>query len=209
MNELNNAKYIKALFVDYILSQPFEQITIGSEVMFAHKKVVADLVILSNEGTEAYEIKACNDDFRKLENQLKEYNNVFDYVNVIVTENHFAKAKKLIPKSNGLILITDKLDFHIYRKPPINKKLKKEELLSTMTIKFLKKYFTINSKKLTAFEIRNYLVEKDIQDLRSALYVFLFNNISNRFSNFLFERGIKTHYEDVKLLSMPNKKVVL
>lgn len=209
MTELNNAKYIKALFIDNILTQPFDQRIIGSEVMFAHKKVVADLIILSKGITEAYEIKAQNDDFRKIKYQLEEYNNVFDYVNVIVTENHFEKAKKVIPDNNGLIIITNEQYFNIYRKPKKNKILVKEELLSTMTIKFIQKYFKISSKDLTASEIRKSLEGNDLQDLKSALYIFLYNRISNRFSYFLLERGNKTHFEDIMLLSMPNKKIYL
>lgn len=209
MNELKNAKYIKALFIDYLLSQKTRDIVIGSEVMFAYKKAVADLIILSNEKIEAYEIKSQNDDFRKITYQLEEYNKVFNYVSIIVTENHFEKAKKLIHKNNGLIIVSNNQDFEIYRIPKENNNLIKEEILSTMTIAFILKHFNIGTNELLASEIRQSLTHRNLQDIKKALYVFFYNRISYKFSNFLQERGTKTHFEDVMLLSMPNKKVTL
>lgn len=209
MNNLNNANFIKALFIDFLLEAEHNNYIIGSEVMFAYKKVVADLILLSNNSIQAFEIKAKNDDLRKLESQLIEYNKVFDFVNVLVTENHFLKANQIVSPKNGLIIVKNNLEIEIYRHPVQNIILNKEELLSTMSANFIKKYFKINTQNLSSSKIRNPLLEKDIEEIRNALYLFLKTRISNKYLNFIYEKGIKTHFEDITLLSMPNKKISL
>lgn len=208
MDELGNAKCIKALFIDNIFfNDNYDEKIIGSEVMFSSNKVIADLIILSSRSSIAFEVKAKNDDLRKLEKQLIEYNKVFDFVNVIITENHFEKAKILVPERNGIILISNDHKFEIYRKPQLNTDLDKVELLATMSIKFVKRHYKISSN-YSATEIRRLLEGKSIDELRLKMYEFLFERISSRFENFLAERGTFSHYEDVSLLSLPNKRIL-
>lgn len=209
MNHLNNAKYIKALFLDNLINKKIEGMIVGSEVMFAHKKVVADLVLLMNGNINAFEIKAKNDDFRKIIAQLEEYNKVFDTITVIITENHLEKAKRMIPNQVGIIIINNDLQFEIYRESKTNINLNKEEIISTMTIKFIVKYYNIPIKKRSAQEIRKSLEVNDILDLKKSLHKFFYQRIVNKFNNFLSERGNKTHYEDVIILSMPEKRISL
>jgi hypothetical protein len=209
MNELSNANHIKALFIDLLLDKRNEGEVIGSEIMFAEKKALADLVLLSNKNIMAYEIKAQNDDFRKAKCQLETYNKVFDYVSLITTEKHFLKAKKQVPSKNGIIIVTNKIDFEHYREPKQNISLRKEEILSTMTIKFILEYFNLSNRRSFSSEIRKTLRNRSILELKSAMYTFLYKRILNRFSNFVQERGMKTHYEDITLLSMPPKKITL
>jgi hypothetical protein len=103
MTNLGSAKHIKASFIDVLLERKNEVGIIGSEIMFADKKALADLILLSNNKIIAYEIKAQNDDFRKILYQLEAYNNVFDYVNLITTEKHLKKAKQQMPEKTALL----------------------------------------------------------------------------------------------------------
>lgn len=208
MDKLRNANYIKSLFIDYLLMQHPNSI-IGSEVVFAYKKFLADLINLRNNYTYAYEIKAKNDDFRKIESQLREYNKVFDFVSLIVTEKHLIKAQNIVPLYNGIILIKNNLEIECIQEPIQNLFLVKEDLLETMTIKFIVKYFNIVDKKKLAYLLRKTLMEKDSDELRNALFSFLYTRIERRFLNFLNEKGVTTHYEDISLLSMPIKKIVI
>lgn len=209
MNELNNAKYIKALFVDYLTERQFENYIIGSEILFADKNALADLVLLSNMVSTAFEIKAQNDDFRRIEYQFSDYNKVFDFVNLIITEKHFQKAKRIMSANNGIIIITNNQKIEVYKKPKQNKKLSKEKIAATMTISFLKKYFNIRQNNYNGLEIRNILQKKDIKELSNAMYIFLYSRIKNKYVNFMHEKGKKTHFEDISLLSLPNKKIIL
>lgn len=209
MKALNNAKQIKALFIDLMLENQEDELVIGNEIMFADKKAIADLVFLENGLINAYEVKSHSDDLRKLEYQLNEYNKVFDHVSVILTENHLNKAKEIIPRKNGIIVLNANYEFKVVRKSVKNNRLNKEELLSTMTIKFIRSYFNLPSSNLNAFEIRKSLSNKSLTELKAALHQFLFDRISSKFEIFKDERGVKTHFEDITLLSMNGKKVEL
>jgi hypothetical protein len=206
---LNNAKLIKAIFIDFLTQKQFKNYSIGSEISFADKKVLADLVLLSNMECTAYEIKANNDDLRRLQYQLATYNEVFDFVNLIITEKHFLQVRKVISPNNGIIIITNNECVEIFRSSKQNKKLNKDKIISTMTINFLKKYFNINNYKYNGKEIKNILQKKDVKELRNAMYIFLYCRINRRYMAFLREKGIKTHFEDVSLLSLPNKRIIL
>lgn len=208
MEELCNANQIKAIFIDFLLNQEKGSI-IGSEIMFAYKKLLADLILLNKGNIIAYEIKAQHDDFRKIEYQLAEYNKVFDYVSLITTEKHFLKAKKCIPSQNGIIVISRELDIEKYREPKLNSYIRKEELLNTMTIRFIQEYFKLPRNNLDAIKVRKLAQNKELAEIKTALYSFLYKRISVRFSNFILEKGEITHYEDIALLSMPNKKIIL
>jgi hypothetical protein len=209
MSNLNKAQYIKALFIDMLLNNGPNDFIIGSELMFTNKKVVADLIKLQKGETYAYEIKAQNDDFRNLIIQLEDYNKVFDYVSLVVTENHFIKATRIIPDNIGLIIVTNN-GIKVFRDAKRNCNISKEEILATMTVNFIQNYFKVKkSANELAYEFRKKLQVKEINELKLALFEFLYKRISVRFSNFLNERGLMTHYEDISLLSMPDKRIIL
>jgi hypothetical protein len=64
-------------------------------------------------------------------------------------------------------------------------------------------------KKSIANKIRSSLLDKKSEELKKATYIFLYERIKSRFTNFILERGIKTHYEDVALLSVSIKRIIL
>jgi hypothetical protein len=207
MNELINARSLKALFIDYIFENIKQNDVIGSEIMFGSRKGIADLIILSNGLTFAYEIKAQNDDFRKIKMQLEDYNKTFDFVYVITTEKHFTKAKNDIPKNNGIIFIYNDLSIKLFRESKQNNNITKEEMLSTMTINFIERKYKFPRKKILAYDLRESLKYLDQKILKEGMYEFLYQRIRPRYLNFIAERGNKTHFEEIALLSMKNKKI--
>lgn len=178
MNELNNEKYIKALFIDYLFKTIKPQDVIGSEIMFGSRKGIADLIFLSEGLTIAYEIKAQNDDFRKMKYQLQDYNKSFDYVYLITTENHFSKAKIDVPDNNGIILIYNDYSIKVLRKSKQNFNLSSDELLSTMTMKFILKKFALSYNKLNSVQLRESLKNSDQTLLRKFVYEFFISKNS-------------------------------
>jgi hypothetical protein len=207
MNDLRNARYLKALFIDFIIEKIDNIDVIGSEIMFGSRKGIADLVLLSKGLTYAYEVKAQNDDFRKIKIQLKEYNRTFDFVYIITTEKHLVKAINSTSKNNGIILIYNDSSIRIFKESKQNHKLDKEELLSTMTIRFIENKIQIPPKKISAYKLRKSLEVIDQSTLKSLMFEFLYNRIKPRFDNFIAERGVKTHYEEIAILSLRNKKI--
>jgi hypothetical protein len=207
MNELINARNLKALFIDYLFENLRQKDVIGSEIMFGSRKGIADLVLLTNGLIFAYEIKAQNDDFRKIKLQLEEYNKTFDFVYLITTEKHFIKAKNVVPKNNGIIFIYNDYSVKLFRESKQNIKLSKEEMLSTMTIKFIENKYQLPPKKMLAYDLRESLKHIDQNILKENMYEFLYQRIRPRFLNFMDERGNKTHFEEIALLSLTNKKI--
>jgi hypothetical protein len=207
MNELVSARQLKAIFIDYLFPHLDKEDVVGSEIMFGSKKGVADLILFSNGQTFAYEIKAQNDDFRKLRGQLEEYNKTFDFVSLITTEKHSSKANRIVPKNNGIIIIYNDLTIKNIREPNQNIFLNKDDLLSTMTIKYIEKRFKLSRKKLLAQEFRNSLKYLTLDELRESRYEFLYQRIRPKFVNFIIDKGTKTHSEDITLLSETNKKI--
>lgn len=207
MAKLGIAYKLKASLIDYLLDKFGEEIIIGSEIMFARKRALADLVVLHNQLVHAYEIKSPNDDFRRLPLQIIEYNKVFDYVSVVTTEKHLQRAIELTPVYNGIYLITNNDTVEVYRHPILNQSKSKEEILASLTIKFLVEHFKIHYPKSNSAEIRRSLLAHDIVELSNALCRFLNDRTAVKYTTFLKERGKATHYEDISLLSMPLKKI--
>lgn len=209
MNNLINARHLKALLIDYLFSSLDTSDIIGSEVMFGARKGIADLILLSHGIITAYEIKAQNDDFRKIKIQLDDYNNTFDYVFLVTTEKHYLEARNNIKKNNGIIIIYNDSSIKIIKPPKQNINLNKSDLLSTMTINYLERTYKIPKKNQLAYNYRESLKHIGQDNLKNGIYEFLYQRIKPRYENFIKERGLKTHFEDVALLSFKNKKIIL
>jgi len=197
--DLSNENIIKAFLIDSLLKRNEAQTLFGNEVIFGSKGRHADLLYLTNN-IKAYEIKAQNDDFRNLKLQLSDYKKVFDFLYLIVTENHFTKAKQTVRNNEGLVVITTKLEFEIYKEAKQIKKHNKDEILGTINASFLKDYFHLPTN-FSASEARKYLKQKSIEELEKVLFEFLCDKLTAKNSLFFSERGNTTHFEDVGLLS--------
>jgi hypothetical protein len=208
MKELINSRYIKALIIDYLIKNLNSNFVIGSEIMFGSRRGMADLVLLSEGLTFSYEIKAQNDDFRKIKVQLEEYNKVFDHVYLVTTEKHLLKAQNAVSDNNGLMIISNDCSVQLIRNSKQNTILNKEELLSTMTIRFIEHRFKLPHKRVLAKELRNTLETFQQNEIQKYVYEFLYQRIKPRFDNFIMEKGIATHFEEIALLSMPNKRLL-
>ncbi|WP_297571950.1 sce7726 family protein [uncultured Deefgea sp.] len=85
-----------------------------SEFRVANSK--ADLVILNGTST-VYEIKSERDKLDRLEGQIKSYLKVFAKVNVITGENHLDEILNNYDPEIGVLLLTDRYQIKIVRKP--------------------------------------------------------------------------------------------
>ncbi len=194
-----NANFIKSKIIDFNLDSD-SNILIGSEVQFGKNRGFADLIVLKDNSVVSYEIKASRDDFRNLKSQLTLYKNVFDYVYTVVTEKHIYSVKTFINGHSGLILLKLNGDIELIRRAKLIKRNKKQEILFSMTIKFLKKYYGIK-KNIDSYQIRTVLMNHKIPDIKKAYYNYLKEKLYPKNRVFVSELGEETHFEDVSLLS--------
>ncbi len=82
-------------------------------------KCKADVVVL-NGTTTAYEIKSEYDSFRRLERQITEYRNVFDFINVITSNCQVNKLRVILPKNIGILVLTDRNTISVVREAESN-----------------------------------------------------------------------------------------
>lgn len=213
MKKLINADIIKAIFIDNILNGDIslfgnkENILIGQEIMYGVQKLFADIVLFTPQKMIAIEIKAFNDNFKRLDNQLQGYRKIFDNVYVLTTENHLTNLKSLPYKWFGILEITNDREIILKRKSKNIRKFNKEDILETIPIGYLCNYFDVKHNKL-AIEIRSDLHRKTIKELKRVLAAYMEYKIGYKFKNFKNERGNASHYEDISILSMSQLTVL-
>ncbi|WP_346862099.1 sce7726 family protein [uncultured Draconibacterium sp.] len=203
---LNDANAIKALLIDYLLNLYDKEILFGSELIFGKKKRSLDLVLV-DDFLSGFEIKASNDDFRRVRGQLNDYKKIFDFQYLVVTENHLDKARKVIYGNEGIIVVQNDLRLFLYKKPNLILKHSKQDILETIPGSFLASYFGVNKYK-NVVELRTILSRKKLGDLKIALFDYLNFQLLPRNELFFFERGSCTHPEDIRLLSSSSISVL-
>jgi len=210
MNIISDSDIIKARFIDYILDSSIfstDSLCIGHEVMYGTNRLFADMVLVMSDKLYAFEIKSRNDDLRRIENQLLNYNRIFDYVFVITTENHVAQVRALPNAKIGIFIFSQDGTFREVKKAPILQTFSKEDALNTIPATFLRRYFSANSK-LTADQIRLSLLKQKKSIIKECLHTYMKNKISYKYNNFISEKGESVHFEDISILSLRNYSVL-
>ena len=197
---LNSAKYIKCLIIDYLLYKKENQI-IGNEFMYGLKRKVVDLVVLKKNRTFAVEIKSSNDNLIRLEEQIREYKKVFDYVLIVSTEKHKNNIIEKTSDDIGIYIVQDDLSIIKFRNPSIQKNKDKIELLYSVNARYLCKIGNYSYGKYNSDELRSLFAKKRITYIQEILFTYLYEKYNNKFNLFISERGVNTHIEDLCILS--------
>ena len=96
------------------------------ELGLNHGKCRADIAVI-NGHLAAYEIKSNNDSLRRLEEQVKSYNAVFDKISIVVGDRYINSIKNYIPEWWGVIVSLrgpkGAVNFDIIRKARTNKNI--------------------------------------------------------------------------------------
>lgn len=79
----------------------------------------ADLAVFNGTST-VYEIKSDKDSTERLSSQISDYQNFFEYLNVVISEKHLKKVKSIIPQQTGILLISGTGRIDIYREAKSN-----------------------------------------------------------------------------------------
>lgn len=138
---------------------------IGSEVMYGSSRRVADMVFISNGHSYAIEIKSEFDSTARLEDQLKDYQTLFDYIIIFSAPNHINRINTSIPDYVGLYSI-NKYGIQKLRGERKNRNVQKSEMLISIPSATIKTDFSVKGK-LSSDEIRSVVLRKSMKDVHS------------------------------------------
>ena len=133
INQRLTANALKEMITSYLLSRDNNGI-IGYEVMYGSSRCVADMVFISKGHSYAIEIKSEFDTTARLENQLKEYISLFDYIIIFTAPNHLEAIKAVLPEYVGLYCIS-KRGILKKQREKINRHVLKSEMLISIPLK--------------------------------------------------------------------------
>jgi hypothetical protein len=87
---------------------------------FRAGKCKADVVVVNGTST-VYEIKSEFDSFTRLENQIHEYLEIFDHINVITSSSQVTKLDSILPDTAGILVLTNRNTISTIRESKPNK----------------------------------------------------------------------------------------
>jgi hypothetical protein len=148
----------------------------------------------------AIEIKADNDDLRRLQEQINESKKIFDYIIVCTTIAHLEKTKQILSDDIGIYSVNEQ-EIKKIRKPRKQKTLDKTEMLYSINSNYLKKNLKITASNLNSDEIRQQYIKESTSKIRIIFSEYMKTKIEPKFNLFLKDRGNCTLIEDLNVLS--------
>ena len=124
IHEMNDPTIRASLVKKYISSFPSETIWLH-EVGILNGKCIVDLMAVTPNSIEGFEIKSGSDNLSRLPKQIESYNRIFDFITLVTERIHLEDSMSLIPSFWGIILAEADLksiSFKQIRSPEINKK---------------------------------------------------------------------------------------
>lgn len=137
-NIILNENILKARIINNYARKAKKPFFVCNELNIAGNKKIVDIVFCKSNKSCAFEIKAINDDTRRLSSQLETYCNIFDFVYVAVTNNHISKLKE-IPDNVGIVTFSCNGKVIISRHAKQNTSLNINEIISSIPIYFIRK----------------------------------------------------------------------
>lgn len=197
-----SAEFIKSQLIDFFIMDLTNDLFIGNEVMYGTKRKLVDLLVLTNNKLTAIEIKADNDDLRRMQEQIEESKKIFNYIIVCTTTTHIEKTKQLLPNDIGIYCFNEGSIDKI-RKPQKQRKLDKTEMLYSINANFLKKNLSLSTNKINSDEVRQQYIKKSTDKIHTLFVDYMQKKIQSKYELFLQNRGEHTHIDDIPLLSTP------
>ncbi|MDR2125295.1 MAG: sce7726 family protein [Prevotellaceae bacterium] len=199
-SEIVYAEYIKSQTIDFLMNDIPDNLYIGNEVMYGTKRKLIDLLILDNNKLIGIEIKADNDDLRRLQEQVNESKKIFDYIIVCTTFAHLEKTKQILPDDIGIFSVNEQ-GIKKIRKPKRQKSLDKTELLFSINSNFLRKNLSSTTHNINSDEVRQHYIKESISKIHNLFFDYMQQKVQSKFKLFLQNRGEVTHIDDIPLLS--------
>ena len=195
MTPLHKADILKSLYIDYAIDKfGADNVIIGNEIMYGTSRKVVDLLLLKSKHTYAVEIKSDEDNYLRLNEQISEYKQLFDYVSVVVGGNHKKSIQSKLPKDVGIFVIENQTVTQLQR-PSKQKKLSKAEILFSIPSMYLHKLSGSNSRDLDSDEIRGRFQKSALTTIRRTFYNYLHEKLYSKYRTFIDARGESTYVD--------------
>lgn len=181
-----NASKIKITLIKWLLEKYQNNLILGNEVAYSPLVRRADLVMIHNNFSYAFEIKSDCDNLKRLSEQMQDYLKSFDFVYVVTTHTLLKEVKTSVPKNVGIIVVNGNIQEK--RKPSLIKRLDKRflsEFLDKKTIlKNIKRKTTLSS----VFDLRDFISkELTTKEIRALAIQNLVKRYNYQFSLFLYD----------------------
>jgi len=129
---MNDPEIRKSLVKSYFKKFKSENCLLLEELAVLNGSSIADIVLISKIFNQAFEIKSARDSLSRLEKQINDYLQVFDYVTVITQASHYDDVERIVPSFVGIFLIYDDESFDYVRKAAASPYLKKEKMVKLL-----------------------------------------------------------------------------
>lgn len=194
-----NADQIKVRFIDELLKSYNLEI-IASEVSFFQGYRKADLVCMKDRKTIAFEVKSDRDKVYRINDQLKDYKDTFQFCYLLTTKDQYKKIVNTVPYKVGVIIINDDQKFVTVKQAIENKRLSKHSLVSSINNNKINKVIK-TSKHSTINDKRKYLEEHSTLDNLNDYFIETLKlKYMSKFKKFLNDRGQITTLTDLYYL---------
>ena len=181
-----NALKIKIALIKWLLEKYHQDLVLGNEVAYSPLIRRADLVMIHNGFSYAFEITSDFDNIKRLEEQIHDYLKTFDYVYIVTTETLLNKIETFAPKNVGIIFVNDKVKQK--RKPTLIKRLDKRYLAEFLDRKTILKYIRKKNISSSIFDLRDDISEElTIGKIRSIAIQSLIKKYSYQSSLFFYD----------------------
>ena len=177
INQRLTSSILKEMITTFLLSRD-KNGTIGYEVMYGSSRRVADMVFISKGYSYAIEIKSEFDTTTRLENQLQEYQSLFDYVLIFIAPKHLGAINAILPEYVGLYSISN-VGIQKKQREKLNRYVQKFEMLISIPSAAVKNKFSIKGK-LTSDEIRSVAMRKSYKSIHDYFISYYIEKLSAR-----------------------------
>ncbi|PWW81343.1 hypothetical protein CR164_09890 [Prosthecochloris marina] len=143
----------------------------------------ADFLAINGQ-TKCFEIKSKIDTLNRLEKQIYNYKELFEFNTIVIDEKHLESVKKLIPEYYGIWTFNGKKRYeHI--KATISPCLNPEKQIQILTKKELKKYFKQTYMPSILYSFSNNEINKLFKEALKARYHVKWQFILNNWNSIL------------------------
>lgn len=194
----SNANSYKCKCIDFYLRK-FKCQLIASEFRYGKLQLITDLLILTTKNVVSIEIKAEHDDLRRLCNQVIEAQKNFNLIIVFSAAKHLNSLLSILPPEIG-ITVYEKNKITVIRNPQ-RLPLQMDAVIWSIPIIFLRKYFIVPCE-YNSDETREYILRHFQGKIVFVYREFLRSRFQSKYIQFMSDRGVETHVEDIPILSM-------
>ena len=198
ISALSNASSYKCKCIDFYLGH-YSCSIIANEFRYGKAQLVTDLLLLTSKNLISIEIKAENDDLRRLRKQIDEAKKNFNLVIVFAAEKHLSSLLNILSPDVGISILSENKVLIV--RSPQRHDIDENEILYSMPLSYLRKNFKV-PYELNSDLAREFILAKAKAKINTVYRKYIISKYQNKFKIFLSDRGTETHIEDIPILSI-------